>query len=55
MPYIMKPWDNTTMGGVEGYFKSTQWSRILSAKTNDEAQRRMILNNLIETYWKTVY
>jgi len=43
------------MGGVEGYFKSTQWSRILSAKTKDEAQRRMILNNLIETYWKPVY
>lgn len=51
----MKPWDNTTMGGKEDHFQTTQWSRILSAKTQDESRRRMILNNLAETYWKPVY
>ncbi|MCP4614240.1 MAG: sigma-70 family RNA polymerase sigma factor [Planctomycetes bacterium] len=51
----MKPWDNTTMGGGDNHFKTTQWSRILSLKTKDETRRRMILNNLTETYWKPVY
>lgn len=51
----MKPWDNTTMGGTESHFKTTQWSRILSAKTKDETRRRMILDNLSESYWKPVY
>jgi RNA polymerase sigma-70 factor (ECF subfamily) len=51
----MKPWDNTAMGGAEDHFKTTQWSRILSAKTKDEIRRRMILDNLIQTYWKPVY
>ena len=51
----MKPWDRTTMGGTGNQFKTTQWSRILSAKTKNETRRRMILNNLTETYWKPVY
>jgi RNA polymerase sigma-70 factor (ECF subfamily) len=51
----MKPWDKTTMGGSESKFKTTKWSRILSAKTRNETKRRMILNNLTETYWKPVY
>ena len=52
---IMKPWDNTTMGGVENQFQTTRWSRILGARTKNEIVQRMILNNLIETYWKPVY
>jgi DNA-directed RNA polymerase specialized sigma24 family protein len=51
----MKPWDKTTMGGANSHFKTTQWSRILKAKTKNEIRRRMILNNLTETYWKPVY
>jgi DNA-directed RNA polymerase specialized sigma24 family protein len=51
----MKPWDRTTMGGAGSQFKATQWSRILNAKTKNETRRRMILNNLTETYWKPVY
>lgn len=43
------------MGGAESHFKTTQWSRILSVKTKDVKRRRMILNNLTETYWKPVY
>lgn len=43
------------MGGPGGQFRTTQWSCILSAKTKDETRRRMILNNLTETYWKPVY
>lgn len=43
------------MGGADSHFKTTQWSCILSAKTKDEIRRRMILNNLAETYWKPVY
>jgi DNA-directed RNA polymerase specialized sigma24 family protein len=51
----MKPWDKTTMGGAGSQFKTTQWSHILSAKTENETRRHMILNNLAETYWKPVY
>ncbi|MFC1604645.1 RNA polymerase sigma factor [Planctomycetota bacterium] len=51
----MKPWDNTTMGGTGNQFMTTQWSRILNAKTQNETRRRMILNNLTETYWKPAY
>jgi len=43
------------MGGAGSKFMKTQWSRILSAKTKNEIRRRMILNNLTETYWKPVY
>lgn len=43
------------MGGVGSKFNTTQWSRILNAKTKNETRRRMILNNLTETYWKPVY
>ena len=51
----MKPWDRTSLGGAGSKFTTTQWSCILSAKTKNETRRRMILNNLIETYWKPVY
>jgi DNA-directed RNA polymerase specialized sigma24 family protein len=43
------------MGGTGGQFRTTQWSCVLSARTKDEPRRRMILNDLTETYWKPVY
>jgi DNA-directed RNA polymerase specialized sigma24 family protein len=43
------------MGGDGGRFMTTHWSCVLSAKTTDETRRRLILNDLMEAYWKPVY
>jgi DNA-directed RNA polymerase specialized sigma24 family protein len=50
-----KPWDRTAMGGAASRFHTTQWSNIHSARTTDETRRQLILEDLIETYWKPVY
>ncbi|MEN6423895.1 MAG: hypothetical protein ABFE13_00920 [Phycisphaerales bacterium] len=51
----MKPWDTTANGGTGGRFKTTPWSCILNAKTTNDTRRRLILNDLIESYWRPVY
>ena len=51
----MKVTGRTSMGGTASRFRTTQWSNILSAQTTDETRRQLILENLIETYWKPVY
>lgn len=51
----MKSWYRTTMGGTGSRFKTTQWSLIFNGKTRNETRRRLILNNLADTYWKPVY
>lgn len=43
------------MGGDGNRFKTTQWSCILNARTKDETRRKLILDDLITTYWRPVY
>ena len=45
--------DNTY--GEENRFHTTHWSIILAARTEDENERRAIINDLIARYWKPVY
>ena len=47
--------DKTTMGGSREMFQTTCWTEIISAKTTDQAQQKLIINNLLSRYWKPVY
>jgi len=47
--------NRTSIGGSKSKFRTTHWSEIRNAKTNNEAQCRTIINVLIEKYWKPVY
>jgi RNA polymerase sigma-70 factor (ECF subfamily) len=47
--------EDTTMGGQEHAFQTTQWSEIRKADTHDEGRRRASINNLLQRYWKPVY
>ena len=51
----MKHSDRTNMGGKNVRFRTTNWTEIHHAKTYDETQRRVIINNIIKNYWKPVY
>jgi len=43
------------MGGKNVAFKTTNWSEIRHAKTHNETQRRLIIDELTRKYWKPVY
>ncbi len=43
------------MGGPRETFQTTCWIDIRDAKANDHARRKVILDNLLRTYWKPVY
>lgn len=45
----------TEMGGPNGSFQRTHWTRILSIRTDDDAHRETVANELLKTYWKPVY
>jgi len=45
----------TSMGGTKSGFQTTHWSVIRSAKTYDQARRKLISDGLIRTYWKPIY
>ena len=47
--------DKTTMGGMKSVFQTTIWTEIRSAKTNDRARKRTIIDSLLRKYWKPVY
>ena len=47
--------DRTKMGGANSRFHTTCWTEILSSRTSDETQTRLIINNLLSRYWKPVY
>jgi len=47
--------DNTTIGGGNGEFVTTQWSQILSVDAAEDEKQRLLLDNLTRTYWKPVY
>ncbi len=46
---------DTTIGGTKGSFRTTRWSEVHEARTNDKEHRRSSINNLIKKYWKPVY
>jgi len=47
--------DNTTLGGTYGGFLTTQWTEIQQMAHQDEQQRKLMLEFLIQRYWKPVY
>ena len=47
--------DSTTMGGKNRIFPVTRWSEIINLKLSDEAQKNLIINELLKRYWKPIY
>ena len=47
--------DKTTMGGNIQRFYTTCWTKISDIKTSDKAKEQLIINDLLELYWKPVY
>ncbi len=51
----MKYRDRTTMGGADEGFHTTCWTRIQNIKSLDQAERNLVMDDLIRRYWKPVY
>lgn len=51
----MRRFDKTSMGGKKITFQTTDWTDIQHAKTQNEIQRRIIIDKIIKRYWKPVY
>jgi DNA-directed RNA polymerase specialized sigma24 family protein len=51
----MRSLDKTTMGGNGSLFRTTHWSQIRNARTDDKTRRRIIIGSLYTTYWRPVY
>lgn len=47
--------DGTTMGGENKMFPVTRWSEIIDLRMSDEAQKTLIINELLRRYWKPIY
>jgi len=47
--------DNTTIGGENEDFRTTQWPQIFSVTGADEQKKKLLLDNLLQRYWKPVY
>ena len=47
--------DNTSIGGSNEGFQTTQWSELFRAETTDEDRRNTIIDALLRRYWKPVY
>jgi DNA-directed RNA polymerase specialized sigma24 family protein len=47
--------DETGLVGWDGAFRTTHWTEILSARSEDEPRRRAALAELLGRYWKPVY
>ena len=45
----------TDMGGTNEVLHTTCWTQLLNAKTSNEERQRLIINNLLQRYWKPVY
>jgi len=51
----MRRHDKTSMGGPDERLKSTRWTEILDARTDDDAHRQQVLETIFARYWKPVY
>ena len=52
----MAQYDNeTTIGGENRVFPVTCWTKILCLDMSDEAQKTLIINELLKRYWKPIY
>ncbi len=47
--------DGTTMGRENRMFPVTRWSEIIDLRMSDEAQKTLIINELLRRYWKPIY
>jgi len=47
--------DDTQIGGLDAKFRTTQWTRILDARTADHQRRRDATGAIVQQYWKPVY
>jgi RNA polymerase sigma-70 factor (ECF subfamily) len=47
--------DITTIGGGKCNFQTTLWTKIHDAGTSNEERQRLIINDLLDRYWKPVY
>ena len=47
--------DSTTTGGESRRFPVTKWSKIINLKTSDDSRKDLIINELLERYWKPIY
>ncbi|KPK42399.1 MAG: hypothetical protein AMJ65_07685 [Phycisphaerae bacterium SG8_4] len=45
----------TSIGGPKSEFQTTHWSEIRNARTQDQARRRAVIDNLSKRYWKPIY
>ncbi len=45
----------STVGGQKNGFSTTHWSRLRACRDRDEAQRRLVLDQLSGRYWRPVY
>jgi len=52
---MVRPSDNTGMGGGNEEFSTTQWSQILGVRTSEGETERRLLEGLLRRYWKPVY
>jgi len=43
------------MGGADGSFRTTRWTRIEAAQTADSTRRREAVKDIVDQYWKPVY
>lgn len=50
----MRPSDRTHIEG-KSRFETTHWSVVRAVKTDDQTRRRLMVGNLMTTYWKPVY
>ena len=47
--------DNTAIGGENKTFPVTRWTEIVNLEKSDEAQKTLIINELLKRYWKPIY
>ena len=45
----------TAIGGTKTKFGTTSWTKILDARTSTEERHSLIINELLDRYWKPVY
>ena len=45
----------TDIGGTNDTFQTTCWTQLLNAKTSNEEREHLVINNLMQLYWKPVY
>ncbi|MBN1507576.1 MAG: sigma-70 family RNA polymerase sigma factor [Sedimentisphaerales bacterium] len=51
----MRRRDDTSIGGAERAFHTTQWSAIEEIATGGQGDRETLINDLLKKYWKPVY